>query len=147
MIVQARVALCVLLVFLVIHVVPFAVYGLASALDFVQPPEQEVVGSFVLGVTVEKLGHALAFVLVFYLARGSLRGRWLLYAAAWWLLYVLGEAGTAIRGGFSWPEAAAGVVSETFYLPISAFLTSRLLGKGPPPPGLDTASTVTESAQ
>ena len=45
----------------------------------------------------------------------------------WWLMFALGETGTAIRPGYSWPEAIGGIVAEAIYLPLAAFLTGRLV--------------------
>lgn len=79
---------------------------------------------------VSKLGTALAFVLIFYVARGSLGGQWLVYALLWWVMFVLGEIGQAIGPDYTWKEAIAGVVSETIYVPLAAYVTSWLLAGG-----------------
>jgi hypothetical protein len=82
---------------------------------------------FLLGVLVSKIGVAIAFVLLFYFARASLTGRWTLYAAIWWLMFAIGEAGQALGPNYSWQDAIAGIISETIYLPLSAFLVNRLI--------------------
>jgi hypothetical protein len=124
---MARIALTVVVVFVVIQVVTFVVYGLASALDWVQPPDESEVAAFFFGVVVENIGHVISFVLLYWLARRSLQGKWLHYACIWWLMFALGETGTAIRPGYSWPEAIGGIVAEAIYLPLAAFLTGRLV--------------------
>ncbi len=43
-------------------------------------------------------------------------------------MFVLDEVGQAIGPKYSAKEAVAGVVSETIYLPLSAYLTHWLLG-------------------
>jgi len=67
-------------------------------------------------------------VLIFYFARSSLSGQWLLYALIWWLMFVIGEIGQAIGPNYTWKEAIAGVISETVYLPLSAYVTNSLIG-------------------
>ena len=79
-------------------------------------------------VFLEKLGHTIAFVGIFCLARRALRERWLWYAAAWWSMFVIAEAALAIRAEYSWPEAVAGMISETIYFPLAALVTRRFLG-------------------
>jgi hypothetical protein len=123
-----KVVLSVLLVLVVIYAVPFLVYGLASVVVGLKTPEGASPARFLTGVLVSKIGTALAFVLIFYLARDSLSGQWLLYAAFWWLMFVFDEIGQAIGPRYSLAEAIAGVVSETIYLPLSAYMTHWLLG-------------------
>lgn len=108
-------------------VVPFPFYGAAAALTGLQPPEGAAPGVFLLSVLVIKIGVAAAFVLIFYLARDALAGRWLSYAFAWWLFFVISEIGQAIGPGYSWTEAVAGIASETVYCPLAALVTDRLL--------------------
>jgi hypothetical protein len=123
-----KLVLTVVLVLAVIYAVPILVYGLASALVGLKTPEGASPARFLTGVLVSKIGTALAFVLIFYFARSSLSGQWLLYALFWWLMFVFDEIGQAIGPKYSLTEAMAGVVSETIYLPASAYLTHRLLG-------------------
>jgi len=82
---------------------------------------------FLLSVLVSKVGTALAFVLIFYFARNSLSGHWFLYAFIWWLMFAIGEVGQAIGPNYSWEYAVAGVISETIYFPLSAYLVNRLI--------------------
>lgn len=91
-------------------------------------PEGASPARFQTGVFVSKIGTALAFVLIFYVGRDILSGQWLLYAFLWWLMFVFDEIGQAIGPKYSVQEAIAGVVSETIYLPLSAYLTHWLLG-------------------
>ena len=122
-----KVPLCIFVTLVIIYFVPFLAYGTLSVTMGLQPPESASPAAFMLSVLVSKVGHAIAFVLIFYLARKSFSGRWLLYAFVWWLMFVLGEIGQAIGPGYSWLEAVAGIVSETIYFPLSAYVTNRLI--------------------
>ena len=93
-------------------------------------------------VLVTKVGTALAFVLIFHVARDALRGRWFLYAFLWWVMFVIHEAGQAIGPGYGWMEAAAGMLAETAYCPLSAYLTHLLLR---PSIGVESESSETMS--
>jgi hypothetical protein len=44
-------------------------------------------------------------------------------------MFVFGEIGQSIGPNYSWKEAVAGVISETVYLPLSAWLVDWLIGK------------------
>jgi hypothetical protein len=125
-----RIALTVALVLAIIYAVPFLVYGLFSAVTDLKLPGDAPPAVFLASVLVSKLGTALAFVLIFYVARGSLGGQWLVYALLWWVMFVLGEIGQAIGPDYTWKEAIAGVVSETIYVPLAAYVTSWLLAGG-----------------
>jgi hypothetical protein len=127
---MAKILLSIVLVLAIIYVVPFLVYGLASVFADLKPPEGASPTQFLLSVLVSKLGTSIAFVLLFYFTRSSLTGQWLLYAFVWWLMFVLGEIGQAIGPNYSWTEAIAGVLSETVYLPLAAYLTNWLIGSG-----------------
>ena len=52
----------------------------------------------------------------------------MLYALLWWLMFVIGEVGQAILPTYSWTEAVAGILSETLYVPLSAYVTKWLIG-------------------
>lgn len=123
-----KVALSVVVVLAVIYAVPFVVYGLASVVVGLKTPQGVSPARFLTGVFVSKIGTALAFVMIFHLAHDALSGHWLLYAFCWWLMFVFDEIGQAIGPHYSAREAVAGVVSETIYLPLSAYLTHWLLG-------------------
>ena len=125
---MAKVILSILLVLLIIYVVPFLVYGIGSAVAGLKTPEGASPARFLLSVLVTKIGTAIAFVLLFYFARSSLSGQWLLYAFVWWLMFVIGEMGQTIGPNYSWKEALAGMISETVYFPLSAYLTNWLIG-------------------
>ena len=122
-----KIALSMLLTLVIIYFVPLLAYGTLSATMDLKPPEGVSPAIFMISVLVSKVGHALAFVLLFYLARESLAGRWLLYAFVWWLMFVLGEVGQAIGPGYSWLEAVAGIISETIYFPLAAYVTNRMI--------------------
>lgn len=114
------------LVLVVIYVVPFIVYGAASAVFRFETPAGVSPAIFLLSVLISKTGTALAFVLLFYYARNAFHERWLLYGGIWWLMFAIGEIGQAIGPNYSWAYAVAGVLSETIYFPVSAYLTRRL---------------------
>ncbi|HEX2729666.1 MAG TPA: hypothetical protein VHM16_07920 [Rubrobacteraceae bacterium] len=122
-----RVALTVALVLAVVYAVPFVVYGLASVVVDLRPPGDASPALFLTSVFVSKLGTALAFVLIFYISRGSLSGQWFVYALLWWVMFVVGEIGQAIGPDYTWKEAMAGMVSETIYVPLAAYVTSWLI--------------------
>jgi hypothetical protein len=56
------------------------VCGLASVVTGLKTPESASLAHFLIGVFVAKFGTAIAFVRIFYFARSSLSGKWLLYA-------------------------------------------------------------------
>jgi hypothetical protein len=114
------------LVLAIIFAVPFVIYAAASAVTGMETPGGSPL-VFLTSVLVSKIGTALALVLLFYFARGSFSGRWVLYAAIWWLMFVIGEVGQAIGPDYSWQEAIAGVVSETIYFPLSAYLLNWMI--------------------
>ena len=123
-----KVILSIVLVLAIIYIVPFLVYGLGSVVAGLKTPAGVSPLQFLLSVLVSKTGTAIAFVLIFYVARSSLNGQWLLYAAIWWLMLVIGEIAQVIGRNYSWKEAVAGALSETIYLPLSACLVDWLIG-------------------
>lgn len=123
-----KIVVCVSVTLMIMYAVAFLVYGVVSAMTGLKPPEGAPPIVFLLSILVVKTGHAVTFVLLFHLARSSLTGRWLWYAVLWWLMFVLGEVGEAIGPRYSWQEAVPGVVAETIYFPLSAFVVNRLLG-------------------
>jgi hypothetical protein len=122
-----RIALTSLVVLGVIYIVPFLVYGLGTVVAGLKPPEDGSPARFLLSVLVQKIGVAVAFVVVFHLAHGSLEGRWLLYALAWMPLFVVGEIGLAIGPSYTWGNAIAGILSELIYVPLAAWITDLML--------------------
>ena len=116
-----RLLLGTVLVWAVIFIVPIVVYGALSTLTGLQPPGDSPL-LFLQSTAVSKLGTAIAFVGIFYLGRDVLGGQWLLYAGLWWLMFVIGEVGQAIVPTYTWQEAAAGVISETIYFPLSGLI-------------------------
>jgi hypothetical protein len=121
-----KLVLAVALVLAIIFAVPIAVYATASSLGFIAEPEGSAL-QFLAGVLLSKLGTALGFVLIFHFARGKFDDRWQLYAFMWWLMFVIGEAGQALGPGYSNAEAFAGIISESIYFPLSAYVLNRLL--------------------
>ncbi len=124
---MTKILLSTILVLAVIYIVPFIVYGLFSTLIGAKMPEGVSPMMFLLSVLISKLGTAIAFVLIFYFARHSLSGHWLLYAFIWWLMFVIGEVGQTIGPNYSWKEAVAGVISETIYFPLSSYIVNLLI--------------------
>lgn len=118
----------IILVLVIIYLVPFVVYGIGSVVAGLTPPEGASPARFLISVLITKCGTAISFVLIFYFARQSLQGRWLLYAGLWWLMFVIGEIGQAVGPNYPWPDAVAGIVSETIYWPLSAWVTNRMMG-------------------
>jgi hypothetical protein len=125
---MVRVILTMLTVLAIIYVVPFLIYSLFTVLTELKPPASVSPIQFLLGILVSKTGTAFAFVLIFYFSRNSWSGHLVLYAFTWWVMFVVGEIGNAIGPGYTWTEALAGVISETIYLPLSAFVMNKLLG-------------------
>ncbi len=125
---MAKVVLSMLFVLVIIFIVPILVYGLASVVAGLKTPEGASPAQFLISVLVSKIGTAIAFVLIFYFARSSLSGQWFLYAFVWWLMFAIGEIGQAIGPNYTWKEAITGVISETVYLPLSAYVTNWLIG-------------------
>jgi hypothetical protein len=41
-------------------------------------------------------------------------------------MFAIGEVGQAIGPSYSWKEALAGLISETAYFPLGAWIVSRL---------------------
>ena len=102
------------LVWLALFLVPIAVYGLFSAVTGLAPPGNSPM-LFLAGTAVSKLGTALAFVLVYHLARDALAPQLVAYVALWWLMFVVGEVGQAITPEYSWQEAIAGIAVVKTY--------------------------------
>ena len=121
-----NVALSVLLVLAIIFAVPFVIYAAMSAVTGLETPGGSPL-VFLTGVLVSKTGTALAFVLLFHVARDSLSGHWIQYAAIWWIMFAIGEVGQAIGPDYSWQEAVAGILSETIYFPLSAYLVDWMI--------------------
>lgn len=123
-----KVLLATVLVLAIIFIVPIMVYGATSAMTGLKTPEGASPARFLTSVLVSKVGTAIAFVLIFYFARNALSAQWLLYGCLWWLMFAIGEIGQAIGPKYSWTEAVAGIISETVYTPLSAYVTYWLIG-------------------
>jgi len=111
----------------IIYIVPFLVYGVFTKVTDLKPPEGTSPAQFLFSIFVSKVGTAIAFVAIFYLARTTFGQQWFLYAFIWWLMFVIGEIGQAIGPNYSWKEAAAGIISETIYFPLAAFIMKTIL--------------------
>ncbi len=124
---MTNVILSVFFVLTIIYIVPFLIYGLASVVAGLKSPEGASPARFLVSVLISKIGTAIAFVLIFHFARNSFSGQWILYAFLWWLMFVMGEIGQTIGPNYTWKEAVAGILSETIYLPLSAYVTNWLI--------------------
>lgn len=124
---MARLLIAVLSVFAVIFLVPIFIYGFFQTYGGAAIPEGSTPAAFLFGVAVSKAGTAAAFTAIYSLSRPALADRWLHYSAWWWLMLVMGEMGQAIGSDYSWPNAIAGIASESIYLPLSAFVLHRIL--------------------
>ena len=124
---MGRVILSIAFTFLVISIVPFIPYSILSAVFGLELSQDVSLARFMASVFITKAGTALAFVLIFYVARHALRGRWALYACLWWMMFVIHEIGQAIGPGYGWMEAVGGIIAESVYCPLSAYLTHRLI--------------------
>ena len=124
---MTNVIVSVFFVLTIIYIVPFLIYGLASVVAGLKSPEGASPARFLVSMLISKIGTAIAFVLIFHFARNSLSGQWILYAFLWWLMFVMGEIGQTIGPNYTWKEAVAGILSETIYLPLSAYVTNWLI--------------------
>ncbi len=122
-----KIILGIFLVLVIIYLVPMVVYGIFSSLIGAKMPEGVSPLMFLLSVLVSKLGTAIAFVVIFYLARNIFGNNWFLYALLWWVMFAVGEIGQAIGPNYSWKEAVAGIISEAIYFPAAAYLLRWLL--------------------
>lgn len=128
---MGKLVLSIGLTLVVIYVVPFLVYSALTVFGWVKPPENVSPLRFLSSIFVSKVGTAITFVLIFYCARNALSGQWLVYAFLWWVMFVVGKVGQAIGPGYSWKEAVGGIISETIYCPLSAYVTHWLIGNRP----------------
>ena len=124
---MASLVLSFISVLAIIYVVPFLVYGVFTKVADLKPPEGVSPARFLFSIFVSKVGIATAFVLIFYFAHVTFGQQWLLYAFVWWLMFVIGEIGQAIGPNYSWKEAAAGIISETIYFPLAAFIIKTII--------------------
>jgi hypothetical protein len=112
----------------IIFVVPFVIYGAASALHLVDIPQETSPQRFLLGVLLTKLGTAGAFVLILHFGAAALAGEWLLYSLIWFAMFAASEIGDAVSGRSSRQEALLGVLSEAIYVPAAALAAYAILG-------------------
>ena len=110
----------------IIFVVPIIIYGAFSQFGLASMPGDSPI-QFLAGVLVSKIGTALAFVVLFVMASTELRRSWPGYALIWFAMFALEEIGQAIGPNYPWSEAVAGIVSEAIYLPLSAFMLSKVM--------------------
>ncbi len=124
---MARLVAAIALVLVIIYVVPFMVYGSASAFGGLKPPTPASPGRFLAGVLVTKVGTAVAFVVLFAFTQAVWGPRWLLYALVWFAMFALGEVGETVSGRTGKTEALLGIVAELIYAPLSAYVTRWLV--------------------
>lgn len=122
-----KIIISIIVVLITIYIVPFLVYSLFTAVADLKVPGEVSPFQFLISVLVSKVGVAITFVLIFYYARNAFNTHWFRYALLWWLMFSIGEIGQAIGPAYSWNEAIAGIISETIYLPLSAYLVNKLL--------------------
>ena len=117
-----------LIVFLILFIVPLFVYSAFSFVTGMEPPAESSPRRFMASVILEKIGHSVAFVLIFTLAGPAFGLRWRQYAFAWWMMFATSEVALAIRQPTYTPDMAlAGVFAEAIYLPLAAWAVQRLL--------------------
>ena len=107
---------------LAMWVIPIPVYGAFSAAGWMSPPQSNNLADFLLGVTLIKAGFAGGFVALF-----PAEGRWLRYAAIWWIMFAALELGQVVTGNNATAFAVAGIISEALYFPVAARATDRFL--------------------
>lgn len=117
----------IIITLIIIYIVPFILYSLASVLFGLKVPENESPLKFLLGILVSKIGTSLIFVLIFYVAKDKFQADWLTYAIIWWAGSAIGELGDSIKPDYSLSEAFIGIVSEAVYFPLSAYLVGRII--------------------
>ena len=122
-----RILLGIALTVVITFVVPLPIYGTLYALTGLQIPTSGSPAQFMVSVIVMKLGVAVAFVLLFSLARNGWTARWTTYALIWWVMFAFIEVGQAVTPDYSWLAAVGGIISEAIYFPLSAFDVARLL--------------------
>ena len=132
-----RLALAVLATLLIIYLVPFPIYGGLSLVTDIEAPSPDSPGLFMLSVLVVKVGVAIGFVLLFYLARSRWIEDWKTYAGVWWAMFAIMELGQAIVPEYTWLDAFGGIAAEAIYFPLSAMVVTRLIR----PLGGSSAST------
>ena len=123
-----RYVLSIISTLVVIYIVPFALYALATVVWDITPPDDVAPWQFLIGILVSKMGTAIAFVLLYRFAKAGLNRKLLLYAFIWWLSFAIGELGQAIGPNYTWKEAVIGIISEALYFPLAAIITDRLIG-------------------
>ena len=122
-----RIAPTIALVLIIIYAVPFLVYALFSIVADLKPPGR-LAGALSHKRIRLQTGNGAGVRSIFYIARGSLSEQWLVYALLWWVMFVVGEIGQAIGPNYTWKEAIVGMVSETIYVPLAAYVTNWFLG-------------------
>lgn len=110
---------------IIIFIVPIIVYGLFAKFSGLKEPEKKK--EFFIGVIIQKIGTSLGFVLLYYLGIGNFGGQWILYSMVWVLMFAITEIGQIFMPNYSKKEAAAGILSEIVYFPLSGLAISILL--------------------
>lgn len=121
-----KILLAVTLTLVITYLVPLPVYGTLYVLAGLEFPGEGSPIGFMVAVFVMKLGVAVAFVLLYSIARNNWIDRPITYALVWWAMFALIEAGQAITPTYSWLAALGGIVSEAIYFPASTLVVARI---------------------
>lgn len=114
-----------ILIWLVIFLVPIAVYALSVSFLGLKEPDRK--SRFFLSVVIQKVGTTFGFLAIFLLAREAIGDQWLVYAMVWFGMFSITEMGQALMPNYSKREALAGIISELIYFPLAAFIAYSLL--------------------
>lgn len=109
--------LAFIITLVILFVVPILVYGLFSKFFGVKEPEKS--SKFFVSVLLQKIGNTVAFVWLFNMIPNP---NWMLYAAAWFVMFSIIEVGQSMLSSYSKKEAIAGIISEAIYFPLAAYL-------------------------
>ncbi len=122
-----RLTLAIVATLVIMYLVPFPIYGGLSLITDIEPPSPDSPGLFMLSVLVVKVGVAIGFVLLFYVARSRWLEDWRTYAGVWWAMFAIMELGQAIVPEYTWLDAFGGIAAEAIYFPVSAAVVARLI--------------------
>jgi hypothetical protein len=117
----------VLIVFGIIFIIPFILYGIFSAFKIIETPKQDNAKNFMYNIIVTKIGTSLLFVLLFYYINLYLPDFWLIYGMIWVISAAIGELGDTFKPNYTFKEAIIGIMSELIYFPLSAVILDFIL--------------------
>lgn len=110
-----------ILTFLIFFITPIAIYGIFSKFFEVKEPEKKL--RFFAGVLLEKIGTSIGFVGLFYLGQ-SFSNNWFAFGLVWFVMFAVTEVGQIYTHSSPKREAIAGIISESIYFPLSAYIIS-----------------------